>query len=165
MSVFIKTCSKCNSSKQIGQFYKNKSTKDGRETVCKDCFKERAKKRYEDQREHCIHVVKKRYLEKYAEVREQNNKASARWRSINKDRHRMNCKIRESRVRRAIPKWADFSSIRKLYKDAEIYGMEVDHIVPISGKLVCGLHWEGNMQLLPKAENIRKGNRHWPDMP
>jgi len=30
---------------------------------------------------------------------------------------------------------------------------------------VCGLHCEQNMQILWNADNIRKGNRWWPDMP
>jgi hypothetical protein len=36
---------------------------------------------------------------------------------------------------------------------------EVDHIVPIKGELVCGLHTHDNMQILTKAENVRKLNR------
>lgn len=42
---------------------------------------------------------------------------------------------------------------------------QVDHIVPINSHLVCGLHSEYNLAVIPKKENLSKGNRYWPDMP
>lgn len=65
---------------------------------------------------------------------------------------------------RATVAWADLEAIKSLYDKAAALGMHVDHIVPLRSPLVCGLHCEANMQLLPPAENIRKGNRQWPDM-
>lgn len=42
---------------------------------------------------------------------------------------------------------------------------EVDHIVPISHPLVCGLHTEDNMQVVHMHYNNFKSNYFWPDMP
>jgi len=72
---------------------------------------------------------------------------------------------------KATPAWASQKAIRLVYQEAVAVTLktgvrhEVDHIVPIMSKKVCGLHVEHNLQILEKIANIRKGNRHWPDMP
>lgn len=71
---------------------------------------------------------------------------------------------RRAMLKNATPIWADMDKIRKLYVEAkEIENLtgnkhEVDHIIPLQGKLVCGLHVEYNMQVIPAEENRRKSN-------
>jgi len=60
----------------------------------------------------------------------------------------------------ATPSWANLDAINTIYIKASILGLEVDHIIPLQGKNVCGLHVEYNLQLLSKSENSRKGNSH-----
>lgn len=64
---------------------------------------------------------------------------------------------------RALPVWADLKAIEATYAQAARLGMVVDHAVPLKGKQVCGLHVEGNLRLITKLENLRKGNRYVPD--
>lgn len=59
-----------------------------------------------------------------------------------------------------IPSWADMTKIREIYKNAKELGMTVDHIIPLRGQLVSGLHVENNLQLLPSKLNSSKGNKY-----
>lgn len=59
----------------------------------------------------------------------------------------------------ATPPWADIVYIKSIYEKAAEAGMHVDHIIPLQGELVCGLHVERNLQLLTPTENSSKGNR------
>jgi 5-methylcytosine-specific restriction endonuclease McrA len=61
---------------------------------------------------------------------------------------------------KATPAWADLEEIKNVYLEAQYFGMHVDHIIPLQGKNVCGLHVWDNLQLLPAVDNIRKGNRY-----
>ncbi len=57
------------------------------------------------------------------------------------------------------PSWADKEEIRKIYVNTP-KGMHVDHIVPLCGKNVSGLHVGYNLQYLTPQENYAKNNQH-----
>ena len=59
-----------------------------------------------------------------------------------------------------IPLWANKNEIKSIYKKATETGLVVDHIIPLCGKNVSGLHVENNLQLLTALENMRKGNKY-----
>lgn len=67
-------------------------------------------------------------------------------------------------TRNATPLWADLNAIDAVYLKARATsaqtGVEhhVDHIVPLRGKNVCGLHVAHNLQILPATANIKKSN-------
>jgi hypothetical protein len=58
----------------------------------------------------------------------------------------------------ATPKWSDLKAIEQFYKNCP-KGYHVDHIMPLQGKEVCGLHILCNLQYLKAIDNIKKGNK------
>lgn len=63
----------------------------------------------------------------------------------------------------ALPSWSDLKAIEVIYAEAAVLGLEVDHVIPLRGQMVCGLHVEGNLRMLTKLENQQKGNRYVPE--
>lgn len=69
-------------------------------------------------------------------------------------------KTEKSYIALRTPSWADTSSIEDFYKRCPDL-CHVDHIIPLRGKLVSGLHVVDNLQYLPAKENILKGNSYY----
>jgi hypothetical protein len=87
------------------------------------------------------------------------------WKARNKDWVAESAAHRRALQIKATPAWASRKAIRAFYREAQRISREtglehhVDHIVPLRGRNVCGLHVEHNLQILPGPENVRKGNR------
>ena len=67
---------------------------------------------------------------------------------------------------KATPSWADLEQIRRIYTACvsitERTGVEhhVDHIIPLQGEDVCGLHVEKNLAIIPAQMNLQKSNTY-----
>lgn len=117
--------------------------------------------------------------EQYVKHREKKIAASQRWaennrhaaRAIKRRWKRSNPEWvngwvakRAKQVGRATPPWLtpeQHEQIAAIYREARSRGpgWHVDHIVPLHGRHVSGLHVPWNLQILPAAENLAKGNR------
>lgn len=76
----------------------------------------------------------------------------------------MNAKIvakRRAARLNATPSWGQ-DGIAEVYLEANSFGLTVDHIVPLQGKLVCGLHVWDNLQLLTASANNFKRHKFDP---
>lgn len=100
--------------------------------------------------------VSKRYRDAN---KEKQKELRVRWRKNNPERARAQVSARRKRVKQATPLWADMLRITDVYWDAQRSGLVVDHIIPLKGKTVCGLHVHYNMQLLTSKQNAEKAAR------
>lgn len=97
-----------------------------------------------------------------------NNEKSKAWRKKNPAKVRVIMNTNLAHRRQAVPKWLtpeQRAQIKRFYwlaQDCSIVTGEaywVDHIIPLRGKTVCGLHVPWNLQVLPREVNQRKSNR------
>jgi len=96
---------------------------------------------------------------------------AALWAKVNASKLRARSARRYAEKLLATPVWANQGYIEDVYRKAAIFTKRdgtpwhVDHIVPLRSKLVCGLHCEDNLQVIPAQLNKQKFNSYWPDMP
>lgn len=91
-----------------------------------------------------------------------------RWQKDNAYRVNARNIARQNRIALATPKWADMNAIELKYFFAKhleemtlgLVKYHVDHIIPLRGKLVSGLHVDSNLQVLRAEENIKKSNKY-----
>lgn len=87
------------------------------------------------------------------------------WRKNNPEKVALYSCRRFGYIKRATPQWVDLQQIKAVYLERDRLTEEtgivhhVDHIVPIQGKIVCGLNVPWNLQVLTASENLSKGNQ------
>jgi hypothetical protein len=101
-------------------------------------------------------------------VRQQRSDYAKKWRQENPHKHNAkNMKYHVSKIT-SIPSWLDdddFWMFDEIYDLARIRSKmtgvphHVDHVIPLRGRNVCGLHVPLNLQVIPAEDNLRKLNR------
>jgi hypothetical protein len=179
----LKRCSKCDTYKPLDFFYDDSTRLSGKTVHCKQCYADYYEKNVEHVKQR-VTAYKKEHVEevkaadhaRYEKNAEQVKKTSAVWaRTHPKERLEIGRRyhathpgarakrsaLRRAREHQATPK----NPTPEYYKQmAEIYancppGHHVDHIVPLKGENVCGLHIPTNLQYLPAVENLKKHNK------
>lgn len=95
---------------------------------------------------------------------EKRRAAKKAYRAANPERGAEYVRARQTRKQKAMPAWADRDAIRAIYAECRRISQEtgikhhVDHYYPLKNPLVCGLHNQYNLQIIPAAQNQSKGN-------
>jgi len=92
--------------------------------------------------------------------------ANRKYRDANKEVYATATAKRRATLLNAFAGWADAEVINLFYEFALLLSeaagepYEVDHIVPLQGELVSGLHVETNLRVVPQRVNRQKSNKH-----
>ena len=172
-----KTCACCKLELPVEKFFKSSIRKDGLHCYCKSCENEKSRQQYAKHKTR-KDAQNKRWYEQNKQIRLLSQYA---WQEKNKDKvseiqknHRKRnlakdcAKVmkREASKINATPIWANNTRIQCYYSLAAMFNKNtdqkwhVDHIVPLRGKNVCGLHVDYNLRVIPAIENMKKGNRY-----
>lgn len=177
--VFQKQCFKCKEIKNFSLFSKTRHGKYGLSSRCKACDKlyyeknaDRIKNKAREWKlknyQKCLQQ-KKIHYQKNSEVYKER---ARKWEKQNKIKHDelsyFYCAKRRSHKKTCTPSWANIDAIKAIYAKASMMrknglDVEVDHIVPLISKYVCGLHVPENLRIITKQENRRKSNQFFTE--
>jgi transcriptional regulator with AAA-type ATPase domain len=116
-------------------------------------------------KERCYETGKK-WRQQYPE---KCNEFSREWRSRNRDAMNALKAKRRADILTRLPKWLSSDekwmigqaySLARLRTQMTGFDWHVDHVLPLRGRTVSGLHTPYNLQVIPAVENLRKGNSH-----
>lgn len=106
---------------------------------------------------------KRAWIKKYNDTHKQERSAYGK-----RNRGKFNAYFAKHKMlrKKATPAWADMEEIKRIYEMASFMTRhtgiphQVDHIYPIKGKTVSGLHVETNLRVIPAKENRSKSNKY-----
>jgi len=187
----MKTCTKYGVEKEVGEFHKDKSRRDGLFPHCKRCAIANAcawQKANPEKRALVKAKWQKANLAKGAQATKKwmavhgaallarthaaRMAYSAARKKLHPEQVNHHTALRRAAKRNATPAWANKFFIEEIYdlaqrrsrcKTGGFAEWHVDHIVPLKHPLVQGLHVEHNLRVIPAVVNIAKGNKHQTD--
>lgn len=177
----MKSCTVCKTEKTLDSFYRtwnNQRNKHYYRSMCKDCdkakalewhfknherSKQKAKEWHEANKDYANAKRKEAYRAEDLEVKQAKRKEHYK---ANKAVYLYNNTKRKRHVKKSTPDWADQKRIQARYILSkyltELDGRQrhVDHVIPLRGELVSGLHVADNLQILYAEDNLSKSNNY-----
>lgn len=156
----MKKCKKCNTEKDLSEFNRNSRMKDGLQLYCRQCMIVYKRKHYSENKDS--------YVDYYIRTKDKRIKYQKDYWSKNPSvRSKIRNDYRVAKISSTIKSLTedDHNQIKLIYEVARWLtiafeeSFHVDHIVPLQGENVCGLHVPWNLQILFARENISKSNK------
>jgi hypothetical protein len=165
----MKKCTKCLVVKEPQMFHKKDGAKDGLFQWCIECHRVITKTRYAERRkdENFVAYERTRIRQWVASNFEKHRESSRLYAKNNPARVAAKVKLSRLGKSKRTPIWLtddDKWLMEQAYELAALrtktFGFEwhVDHVVPLHGKNVSGLHVPTNLQVIPAKQNRSKSN-------
>jgi hypothetical protein len=112
----------------------------------------------------CVECMKGHFSKWRAANEDVDRERCRHWQLANPEKTAANIARYENGRELRTPAWADHEKINGVYEEAQRLTAEtgikhhVDHIVPLHGKKVSGLHVHENLRAIPAIENKKKSN-------
>lgn len=175
----MRTCRLCRVEKPISEYQAHNAYKDGVSTQCKTCVSAYRKtirmdnierdrnysRKYKAKNRGLILQRSKEYVLANPEKRKATMKA---YRQANPEKDLESTRRRQAAALLRTPKWLTVNDIwmmQEAYKLARLrtkitgISWHVDHVLPLQGKIVSGLHTPYNLQVIPAKQNLEKANK------
>lgn len=165
----MKICNKCNINKDLIDFYKDKTHKDGLTSNCKLCKNKmnqswridnrekdlKDKHNYYIKNKEHFYLLSRKWISKNPEL---NHKYKRKYKFNNRVLLNEWDKKRYKKEQDATPYWTNKELLKQIFINAPI-GYVVDHIIPLNHKKMSGLNIPENLRYLTEEENNRKNNK------
>ena len=133
-----------------------------KQKVANEKNKESRKQKSIERYQRNIEFERIRYQSKWINNKEKMTARTKNWEQRNSEKRlaiaKANNALRKHKIKEQSPKWANKQKIQEMYMNCP-KGYHVDHIIPLKGKTVSGLHVETNLQYLTASENCKKHNK------
>jgi hypothetical protein len=168
MLILTKACTKCGEEKEFTEFSRKGKSLFGFVNYCKSCKAEYTRdhnKKFPDKKKDAdknYYLNNADRIKGAVKVYAKENKDSLRPKHLART-----VKRRVEKLNRT-PKWltdSDFKQIKCMYELSDRLSsclgirFHVDHIIPLQGREVSGLHTPNNLQVIPAIINLQKGNK------